>query len=271
MLKNVILSLLFMFIITNGQEFYVEYQKIEAELTESDLFKDNFGRYDGYQLPLNKGERVHFMVFSESFSPSLVLVTPNDTKYQQASARGDDYITMGLKVPETGEWLLYVLGDSTAEGDYYLQYAFADSASLQLKGDVDFCTGLSFILAHSNAYFIFPQTVPSSRLLHKLKGSIDSFINSDDAAYVSTFYEGNDNEAAEKIYNSLKKSVQSCLSENWKSKEIDNSESTGSMTWSENVKQNPRVVVVSFNDTSEINAGVDYQYKYAVELIVMRY
>lgn len=271
MFKKILFGILATIILTNAQEFYVEYQKIEAELNSQDLFKENFGRYDGYQLPLNKGERAHFIVFSEDFSPSLVLVTPNDTKYQQASARGDDFITMGLKVPESGEWLLYVLGDSAAEGEYYLQYAFADSASLFLSKDADFCTGLNFILAHSNAYFIFPQTIPSNRPLHKLSGAVDSFINSDDAAYVATYYEGDNLEKAKAKYQSLSESLKKCLMKGWKREKINNSEMVNMDVWSEVVENNPRRVRIYLNDTSKIDDGVNYPYQYAVELVVMKY
>lgn len=271
MFKKFLFGILATIILSNAQEFYVEYQKIEGELTTKDLYKENFGRYDGFQLPLNKGERVHFIVFSEDFSPSLVLVTPNDTKYQQASARGDDFITMGLKVPKSGEWLLYVLGDSTSEGKYFLQYAFADSASLFLSDEADFCTGLNFILAHSNAYFIFPQTIPSNRPLHKLEGSIDAFINSDDAAYVALFYEGDDLNDAKGKFGSVISSMQSCLTNGWKKEEAKSSETMNSVTWSEDAKNNPRVITIMLNDTSEIENGANYQFKYVVELVVMKY
>ncbi|MCZ7604306.1 MAG: hypothetical protein C4543_06490 [Ignavibacteriales bacterium] len=273
-MKNKIIVMIFiLFASFYSQEFYVDYQKTEGELTSKDLYRSDFGRYDGYQMQLNKGERVHFIVYSNEFSPSLIVVTPQEKKYQQVSAKGEDFVTLGFKVPESGEWVLYVVGDSISRGDYLLQTAFADSASLFLSSTADFCTGLKYLLAHSNAYFIFPQTVPSSRNLYQIKGAMDSFINGDDPSYNASFYQGDDKSEADKEYKQTINLIEKCLTKGWKKKvEKDNLgdeviEET--ISWTEQVSKNPREIRLSLSDFSqEQNADLD---PYSVDMIIIKY
>lgn len=276
MIKKLILFLLLVcFNSLVAQEFFVDYQKIEGKLTSQDLVKEDFGRYDGYKMPLNKGERAYFIVYAEEFSPSLIVVTPNDEKFQQVSARGEDFVTLGFKVPQSGEWVLYVVGDKNAQGNYMLQYAFADSASLFLNENVEVCVGLNYLLAHSTAYFLFPQTVPSNKPLFKFADAVDAFINGDDASYNSVFYQGDNNKEAQAVYDSLIERIGKCVPKNWeKQKGTDTVNGSGVenyIKWSEPVKNNPRVVKVALTDFSNEDSGAEYINKYSVDLVIMRY
>lgn len=275
MFKKIFAGILFIVLISNAQEFFVEHQKIEGKLNSTDLMKQNFGRYDGFQLPLNKGERAHFIVYSEDFSPSIVLVTPDDKKFQQAQGRGDAFVSMGLKVPESGEWVLYVVGDSAAQGDYLLQYSFADSASLFLNSKADFCTGINYLIAHSNAYFIFPQTVPSKNSLYQIEGALDVYINGDDASYNAVMYEGNSIEEAKTVYEEVFAKIKNCVPKDWQLKESKvDTEFAGVESyavWNEKTKSNPRIIRLTLLDNSETEAGVEYPTDYTLELLVMRY
>lgn len=276
MFKKTILLSLFV-LITNlfAQQFNVEYQKIEGDLTSRDLLKDNFGRYDGYSMPMIENEAAYFIVYAEDFSPSLVLINPKNELYQQVSAKGEDYISMGILVPESGDWILYVVGDSTARGSYLLQYAFADSTSLFLNSDAEFCTGINYLLAHSNAYFLFPQTFPTEKPIFKFKNSVDAFINGDDASYNSVCYEGDKKVDAEKKYNDMIENVTSCIPKNWKQKKgsetIDGTGTEKYVTWSEPVNNNPRSIKVALVEYSEENSSTEYLNKYSVDLTIMRY
>lgn len=259
----------------NAQEFFVDHQRIEGELTSKDLYRPDFGRYDGYQMPLTKGERVHFILFSNSFSPSLVIVTPDEKKYQQTTARGDDFVTLGFKVPVSGEWVLYVVADSLARGEYYLQTAFADSASLFLNESAEFCTGMNYLLAHANAYFIFPQTVPSTRNVYRINGAIDSFINGDDPSYNASFYEGDGADEAESKFNSIAKKIDECIPKGWKKTQRTDNIGDGvienSILWTEQVKSNYRIIRLSLTDFSANDSDEDYLGNYSVDLLIMKY
>ncbi len=276
MIKKLILFLsLFCFNSLVAQEFFVDYQKIEGKLTSKDLVKENFGRYDGYKIPLNKGERAYFIVYAEEFSPSLIVVTPNDEKFQQVTPRGEDFVTLGFKVPESGEWVLYVVGDKNAQGDYVLQYAFADSASLFINDKVEFCVGLNYLLAHSTAYFLFPQTIPSTKPLFKFSDAVDAFINGDDASYNSVFYQGDKEKDAQEVYNSLSNRIGNCIPKDWKRKNgsdsVNGSGVENYIQWNEPIKNNPRVVKVALTEFSNADSETEYINKYSVDLVIMRY
>lgn len=276
MIKKLILFLsLVCFNSLVAQEFFVDYQKIEGKLTSQDLVKENFGRYDGYKMPLNKGERAYFIVYSDEFSPSIIVVTPNEEKFQQVSARGEDFVTLGFKVPESGEWVLYVVGDKNAQGNYMLQYAFADSSSLFVNENVEFCVGLNYLLAHSTAYFLFPQTIPSNKPLFKFPDAVDAFINGDDASYNSVFYQGDEEQYAQEVYDSLVGRIGNCLLKDWTKKNgtdaVNGSGVENYTEWREPVKDNPRIVKLSLIDLSNVESSAEYINKYSVDLVIMRY
>lgn len=273
---NKIFAIFFIVFVSNvfSQHFNVEYQKLEGSLTSTDLSKKNFGRYDGFQMPMNENEAAYFIIYAENFSPSLVLIDPNNELYQQAPAKGEDYVSMGVLVPYSGDWVLYVVGDSSAHGNYVLQYAFADSASLFLDNNQDFCTGFSYLLAHANAYFAFPQTFPTKKPLFKFKNAVDAFINGDDASYNSVFYQGDRKTEADNSYNSLVEKVTSCVPNSWKQKKgsetIDDTGTENFVTWTESVNNNPRYIKVSITEYSEEDSSTEYLDKYSVDLTIMR-
>jgi len=276
MLKKI--SIVFLFVLVSNifsQQFHVEYQKLEGNLSPKDLTKDNFGRYDGYSMPMNENEAAYFIVYAENFSPSLVLIDPEGELYQKASAKGEDYVSMGLLVPQSGDWVLYIVGDSSAHGNYLLQYAFTDSTSLFLDNNADFCEGVSYLLEHANAYFLFPQTFPTKKPLYQLNGAVDAFINGDDASYNSIFYQGNKKVEADEVYKSLSEKISDCVPKGWKEKigkdDVHNSGNEQFVTWTEPVKNNARYVKVSIVEYSENESSSEYLDKYSVELTIMKY
>lgn len=258
------------------QNFNVEYSRIEGKLSKNDLVKQDFGRYDGYQLPMNKGEYAYFIVYSGSFSPSLILLTPDDKIYQQVSANGEDFTSFGINVPFGGEWILYVLGDSLSTGDYFLQLSFSDSASLSVNPDADFCTGLDYLVAHANAYFIFPQSLPTNEPLYQLEGSNNSFINGEDASYNSVYYQGNKLNEAEETYNSLVDKVNQCIdlqgwtknSSDWETVE-ELSEMKVLFSEKDNSNGNNRIIEITLTDLSKAT-DADYPNDYMVELVITK-
>lgn len=255
-------------------KFNVEYSTKEGSLTKKDFVKKEFGRYDGYQLPLNKGEYAYFVIFSNDFSPNLVLMDPNGEVYQRSSSKGDQYVSVGINAPVGGEWLLYVIGDSTALGDYSLQLGFTDSASLSINKKADFCTGLDYLTAHANAYFVFLQSLPTEEPLYQLEGSVDAIINGDDASYTTSFYQGNNSAEAAKIYESLLAKIKACPAlTGWTFQSTDwqHTSSGKEMTavWRGKKSGSHRLVQVSFCDLSEAT-DADYPEDYTIELVIKK-
>jgi len=198
-------------------QFDVEFNKIEGKLEKSDKYQKNFGRYDGYEIQLYEGEAVNFLVYSDKFLPRLVLVNPEGKIYKEAMTEKMNIATIIAKIPASGDWILYVVGDSASTGNYTLQLAVASSNSVTLSQYSDFCTTLNFLLAHSKAYFLlFDTPVNSKQSFVKLNGSVDAFIDENDGSYIAKFYEGNDLKEAEKIFQEITTSIKNCLNKNWK-------------------------------------------------------
>lgn len=197
-------------------QFDVEFNKIEGNLNKNDKYQYNFGRYDGYEIPLYEGEAVNFLVYSDKFSPRLVFVNPSGKVFKEAFTDKSNIASIITTVSESGSWILYVVGDSSAEGNYTLQFAVASSNSTELQPNSDFCTTLNFIIAHAKAYFLLLETpINSKQAFVKLNDALDAFIDESDGSYVAKFYEGNNLGDAEKIFRELTEKISHCLGKLW--------------------------------------------------------
>ena len=176
----------------NKQQFQVDFNEIQGELTSKDLYKKDFGRYHGYEIELYEGEAINFVVYTKNFQPSIAFVNPNGEIYQQSSRNDKGYANIVTIVPKSGNWVLYVIGDQSSRGSYTLQSAIAEPNSLSLDKDADFCITLNFLLAHSNAYFFLLENSLSGKQLVKMNGAVDSFLDEESGSYNAVFYDGND-------------------------------------------------------------------------------
>jgi hypothetical protein len=214
-MKIKLLILFFFISLSLNAQFDVEFNELIGELTKTDKYKAEFGRYDGYQIPLYAGEAVNFIVYSDTFNPKIVFVSPNGNVYKQSESTSG-IASIITTVPEGGEWVLYVVGDLYSLGKYTFQYAFASSNSLNLSSDSDFCTTLNFIIAHAKAYFLlFENSYDSKQTFVKLNKSIDAFIDDSDASYNALFLETNNLKEAENLFEELKTDLSKCLDNNW--------------------------------------------------------
>lgn len=202
--------------------YFVDFHTFDGELTNSDQMKAGFGKYDGYELEMNKGEIVNFFVYTEDFTPKLVLVDP---KGRTAKVTKVDkiYATMQLQIPISGDWIIYVVGTDSAVGKYYFQYALTDSASMYISESADFCSKIKYLTAHAKANFrLFEYNEYAMDNLPDLSGFGQSFLDLTTGSYNSVLYDGENIEEAEKIFNSYFSKTEKCLDEkNWKKKEED--------------------------------------------------
>jgi hypothetical protein len=279
MTKSIRIEFLFLFVFLSfysanifGQ-FDVEYNEINGSLTKTDEFKKELGRYDGYEIPLYEGEAVNLIVYSEKFSPRLIFVTPGGNIYKQASSGTSKIASIISTVNESGNWILYVVGDSAATGDYTFQYSFASKNSLILPVQHDFCTSLQFVVAHAKAYFLLMENpVDAKTAFVKINNAVDAFIDESDGAYTAKMYEGNNLAEAEKIYNQYANDVGNCLDKSWIRKseswvDIDDYK-VKSVLYTEPIKEKERLVLVSLQDLSK--SKQKFTGNYVVLIIVNR-
>lgn len=201
-------------------QFAVEFNEVKGTLNSSDKFKSGFGRYDGYEIALYKGEAVNFVVYSDKFQPRLAFVSQKGEVYKQSYADQNNVASLIASVPEEGEWILYVIGDSSASGSYTFQYALASANSVTLPAEADFCTRIKFIAEHAKAYFLlFENSFDSQQPFVKLEGSLDTFLD-EDGSYNSVLYEGDNLKEAEKIVRELSSNISRCLGKSWQKKTL---------------------------------------------------
>jgi hypothetical protein len=221
-MKNIFKMLLTFLILINvsisaqADEYPVEYYEMKGELTSRDLFKNEFGRYDGFELPLSKDENAYFFVYSTEFSPSLILVSPEGKVFQQSNAQGGEFSTIRTSIPQTGNWYVYVVGNAEDEGVYYFHYGFAGKNAIKLSKEADFCSKLNYLIAHSKAHFVFLENPDLKIELPQFENSTDATINGDDASYNTVIYDGTSFNKAIKIFTDFNKEVKSCLGDDWK-------------------------------------------------------
>lgn len=253
-------------------KYHVEFFQKSGELTKKDLLKKDFGRYDGYQIYLAKNEIANFFVYSENFSPSLVLVDPQSEMFVRKEGGGNEFVSLQEVIPKGGDWIVYVLGDTSAYGNYYFQYAFTDSSSISIKKGSNFCENLNYLIAHSTAHFVFLDNFTGNNLYNFFEDAVDAYIDSHDASYDALMYDGNSKVEAQKIFDSLISSVKECIGGGWKNTESNWKNTDEGMQkyflLQEKNKKEARYVRINFSDFSESNNN--YGNNYIVELIINR-
>jgi len=251
-----------------NQKFQVDYNEIKGELTQKDSYKKDFGRYDGFKIELFEGEAVNFVAYSTSFQPSIALVNPKGEIFKQSDPNDKGYANIVSIIPSSGNWVLYVIGDEKAAGSYIIQNAIAEPNSISLNNPANMCITLEFLLAHANAYFFLLESpLLSKQSLIKLNDAVDSFIE-EDGSYHSIFYDGNDYQKAETVFNNITEQIKSCVGNDWqlestKWEKIEKVK-TKSVGFNEKINDKKRFITISFYDFS--GSGQQFGNKYNIDV-----
>ncbi|MEW6195634.1 MAG: hypothetical protein AB1521_10815 [Bacteroidota bacterium] len=210
------------FLSVSYPQYNIEFNETKGSLDLTDKYKLDFGRYDGYEISFYQGEAVNLIVQSDSFLPKLFFVSPKGEIFKQSADSRSNIASIISKIPESGNWLLYIVGDSSSIGGYTFQYAFASANSLRYQGDSTFCSILHYLTAHSKAYFLLLENSydPDYQLI-KFPKSIDSFLDEETGNYISQVYGGNDFAEAKNKFDYQCDEIKRCLDGNWKQNNID--------------------------------------------------
>ncbi len=193
----------------------VEYYTSSGKLEESDHVKKDFGRYDGYELPVQKGEIVHIFVHSGEFEPLVALVNPDGEIYSQGDITGNGYSYINAEIPVFGEWLVYVIGNEKSRGEYTLNLGFTDKASVKFDDKADFCGKLNYLFIHAKAHFIFANEYGNLEKELNFEGMQAKIFDPENISYSIVFYHGNKFARAKNIYDNYSSKVDECL-KGWK-------------------------------------------------------
>jgi len=273
----VIVMLIFstQFILAQNKQhkFQVDFNEIKGELTSKDLFKKDFGRYDGYEIELFEGESINFIAYSKDFQPSIALVNSKGDIFKQSVRNDKGYANIVTVIPTGGNYVLYVIGDEKANGSYTLQTAVAEPNALLLESSADLCTTLNFLLSHATAYFFLLENPELAKgPLIKLNDSIDAYIDEEAGSYNATYYNDNDATKAGTIFKSITDKVKDCLGIEWRitSGNWQNIEDykEKSKTFTEKVNNNPRYIKIVINDYT--NSKEKYENNFSVHVEINR-
>jgi len=236
-----------------SQKIQVDFNEIKGELTAKDLYKKDFGRYDGYEIELFEGETVNFVVYTQKFQPSLALVNSKGEMFKQSDRNDKGYGNIVTTVPVSGKYVLYVVGTENSFGSYVLQTAIAEPNALTLDSTSDFCNTLDFLIAHSIAYFFLLENPNlATQQLVKLNDAQDAFIGEEDGSYNATFYTGDDLQKAENVFKTLNDKTKLCVEKNWQVKSTNwqkvEDYKEKSVSYTENIKDKPRYIKIGIYD-----------------------
>ncbi|MEW6702658.1 MAG: hypothetical protein AB1298_08050 [Bacteroidota bacterium] len=255
------------------QKFQVDFNEIKGELTSKDLFKKDFGRYDGYEIELFEGEAVNFVAYSKEFQPALAFVNPKGAIFQHSTANNKNFASIITTISASGVWILYVIGDEKSSGSYTLQTAIAEPAALSLSSDADFCVTLDFLLAHSSAYFLLLENLAlTERKLVKLNDAVDAFIDDEDGSYNASYYDGNELSEADAVFKNISEKIKSCTGKNWQMKSASWNKVEDyrekSVTFTEKSSVKTRYITIAAYDFA--GAAQKFKNRFSVEVKINR-
>jgi hypothetical protein len=253
-------------------EFQVEFYKSKGELQKSDLYKKDFGRYKGFEIPANKGEAGSFVVYSPKFKPSLILTDEKGNVIKQVPGRDEHTAILSAMFPKSGNYVLFMVADSAARGEYDFHYGFASENSLSLTMGADFKKGIDYLLEHAKAYYLFfENAVEGKNSFYKIEHSTEVNIGAD-GSYNAVFYKGNELDAAQNIFWELTAKLSTSFDSNWK-KELSEWQQNKNirekcLLFTEKPGGEGRTVKVSMFDFSKARDA--YNFSYGVSLIISK-
>lgn len=252
--------------------FQIEFYKSNGTLKGTDLYRKEFGRYKGFEIPANKGEAGSFVVYSPKFKPALFLADEKGNLIKQTPGRDEHTAILATTFPASGNYILFLVADSSSRGEYDFQYAFASENSLSLPPNAEFKTAIHYLTEHAKAYFLFfDNPVEGKNSFYKIEGAADVFTETD-GSYHAVYYKGDDLTSAQNIYSSITSKLPMCFDSNWL-KEVSDWKENKSIKekyiiYKEKGSEEARSVKLSlFNFT---NAKDKFRYTYGVTLIISK-
>ncbi len=221
-MKKFIYLFLMLFVITLSAQnsIRVEEFEINGSLKIDDPISAGLGRINAVKLNLTKGDKLYSNLTAD-FLPLLVLVPPSgeykimypDEKSFAASFNGT--------IDETGEWLIYIVGDSTDTGNYTLVNKYASVNSMNFNSGTNFCEKIKLLLNHEKAHFYFlkEDEIDDSGIWESainLNNSVSSEIFGDANEYFkSILLESQNKNAAVAKFDETNNNLLKCLGSQW--------------------------------------------------------
>jgi hypothetical protein len=273
--KIILLLILFISGTANAQgkqqKFQIDFNEIKGALTSSDLMKKDFGRYHGFEIELFQDESINFVVYSKKFQPGLALINSKGEVFKQSMGNLNGFANLTASIPTSGNWILYVLGNEKALGDFTLQTAIAEPNALTLDKNADICTILDFLLSHANAYFLLLENKSDKKHeIVKLDNAIDAYLDEDNSSYDATIYDGTSSAQAEGLFKTESEKITACLGSTWKAKSTDwekiEDYKMKSLELTEQKEDRPRYLIIAVNDRAGSKQKTSKRFQVKIEI-----
>ncbi len=158
MMKRIFFSFVLIASIFFAQEkkmnFNVESFVINDSLTAKAPVEKNLGRYNNFEIHLNKADEIAISLKAEGFLPLALFVSPGGRKFVFNSEDGKQ-VNFVKEIEESGNWNLFIIGGENESGKYVCRVSFADSSAVLPQQKLRTCDFLRFFVAHSKAEFAF--------------------------------------------------------------------------------------------------------------------
>jgi len=252
-------------------EFQVEFYKSRGELQKNDLYKKDFGRYKGFEIPANKGEAGSFVVYSPSFKPALILTDEKGNIIKQTAGRDEHTAILSTVFPSNGNFVLFMVADSSSRGEFDFQYGFASETSIAAPVNSGFKKEMEYLLEHAKAYFLFFEyPIEGKNLFCKIDNAEDVNIETD-GSYNAVFFKGEDINAAQAKFAEYSAKLSGCFDSGWKKE---------SSEWKQNNKVREKYILfkekgsemrsVKLSLFDFTNAKDTYRFSYGVTLVISK-
>ncbi|NOX17807.1 MAG: hypothetical protein GXO87_05935 [Chlorobi bacterium] len=216
-----LLSFLFVTVLNAQSDLRVEKFDIDGTLTVNDPISENLGRINAVQFNFNEGDRFYSELTADFF-PMLVLVAPSGEYNISYPKEGERAAIFDDTIKESGQWLLYIVGDSTDTGNYHLTNMYASAKSLELNDSLSFCDKLQLLILHDKANFYFLRKNPTDEEAQSWESKItfaDSgkgmIFGSDLSTFKALLFKTDVKELAEEKMDGFSDKIENCLSSDW--------------------------------------------------------
>ncbi len=163
-----ILFLIFLVVVANiyaQRSALVSSFTIKEEINKADPIDPELGRYDAYELNVDKGDHIAFKLKGKNFQPFLLLVSPSKKSFLKVPSKKASEIVFDTVATERGNWEFYILSDTNSTGSYECTIAFATDEALQVPDSKDFCGIVKYLLLQSDGKFLFLRNLNVARML----------------------------------------------------------------------------------------------------------
>lgn len=199
---------------------------INGSLKVDDPISAGLGRINALKLNLKVGDRLYSKLIAD-FVPLLVLVPPSGVYKITYPDEKTFAATYNGIIDEPGQWLIYIVGDSTATGNYTLVNKYASVASMNFNSTLDYCDRVNLLLSHEKAHFFFlkgkeidDSGIWKSKL--NLENNISAEIYGNANEYFKTMILKSSNyKSSNDEFDYIVNSIEKCIGSGWTKKEND--------------------------------------------------